>query len=62
MKAQLQLILERRNQIVHESDLDPSNLGNRWTISPPDSAKAIDFIQELGETIHIVVNYSGSHN
>ena len=56
VKAQLQLILDRRNQIVHESDLDPSNLGNRWAISPLDSAKAINFIQKLGETIHIVVN------
>ena len=56
MKTQLQLILDRRNQIVHESDLDPNSLGNRWRISPSDSVKAINFIQELGETIYVVVN------
>ena len=56
VKAQLQLILDRRNQIVHESDLDPSSPGNRWGISFSDSVKAINFIQELGEAIHVVVN------
>ncbi len=56
VKNQLQLILNRRNQIVHESDLDPSSPGNRWGISSSDSVKAINFIQELGETIYVVVN------
>ena len=56
MKNQLQLILGRRNQIVHESDLDPSSPGNRWGISSSDSVKAINFIQELGEAIYVVVN------
>ena len=56
VKNQLQLILGRRNQIVHESDLDPSSPGNRWGISSSDSVKAINFIQELGETIYVVVN------
>jgi len=56
VKNQLQLILGRRNQIVHESDLDPSSPGNRWGISSSDSVKAINFIQELGEAIYVVVN------
>lgn len=56
VKNQLQLILNRRNQIVHESDLDPSSPGNRWGISSSDSVRAINFIQELGETIYVVVN------
>lgn len=56
VKNQLQLILNRRNQIVHESDLDPSSPGNRWGISSSDSVKAINFIQELGEAIYVVVN------
>lgn len=56
VKNQLQLILGRRNQIVHESDLDPMSPGNRWGISSSDSVKAINFIQELGEAIYVVVN------
>lgn len=56
VKAQLQLILDRRNQIVHESDLDPNSPGNRWEISPSDSVKAINFIQDIGEAIYVVVN------
>ena len=56
VKNQLQLILNRRNQIVHESDLDPSSPGNRWGISSSDSVKAINFIQDIGEAIYVVVN------
>lgn len=56
VKNQLQLILGRRNQIVHESDLDPNSPGNRWGISSLDSVRAINFIQDVGEAIYVVVN------
>ena len=56
VKIELQLIIDRRNQIAHESDLDPGKPGNRWSISPSDTERIIGFIQDIGETIHIVVN------
>lgn len=58
VKNRLRAIVNRRNQIVHEADLDPSIPGamNRWPISPSDVAGALDFIRDVCEAIHIVVN------
>ena len=58
VKNRLRAIVNRRNQIVHEADLDPSIPGamNRWPISPLDVASALDFIHDICEAIHIVVN------
>lgn len=56
VKNDLRLIVERRNKIVHEADLDPSYPGIRWPISPSDSARTINFIQRVCEAIHSVVN------
>ncbi len=55
VKNRLRLIVDRRNRIVHEADLDPSYPGSRWPISPSDSAEAADFIQDICEAIHEVV-------
>ena len=58
VKNRLRVIVNRRNQIVHEADLDPSypGIGNRWPISPTDVTGALDFIQNVCEAIHTVVN------
>ena len=56
VKNDLRLIVDRRNKIVHEADLDPSYPGTRWPISPSDSSRTIDFIQRVCEAIHSVVN------
>ena len=58
IKNRLRAIVNRRNQIVHEADLDPSypGTGNRWSISPSDVTSASDFIQDVCEAIHTVVN------
>ena len=58
VRNRLRAIANRRNQIVHEADLDPSypGTGNRWPISPADVTSALDFIQNVCEAIHIVVN------
>ena len=56
VKNDLRLIVDRRNKIVHEADLDPSFPGTRWPISPSDSAHTINFIQRVCEAIHSVVN------
>lgn len=57
VKTELQLIVNRRNQIAHEADLDSRTPGgNRWTISPSDTERIINFIQDIGEAIYTVVN------
>ena len=57
VKTELQLIVDRRNQIAHESDLDSRKPGgNRFTISPSDTERIINFIQDIGEAIYVVVN------
>lgn len=55
VKDRLRLIIERRNQITHEADMDPSYPGSRWPISPSDSADAVDFIEEVCEAIHSII-------
>ena len=57
VKTELQLIVDRRNQIAHEADLDSRKPGgNRFTISPSDTERIINFIQDIGEAIYIAVN------
>ena len=56
VKNELRLIVDRRNKITHEADLDPSYPGSRWPISRSDSIRAVDFIQDVCEAIHSVVN------
>lgn len=58
VKNRLSAIVNRRNQIVHEADLDPSIPGtmNRWAISSVDVTDALEFIQDVCEAIHTVVN------
>ena len=58
VKTELRLIVERRNKIAHEADLNPSysGIGIRWPISRSDSAHTVDFIQDLCEAIHSIVN------
>ena len=58
VKNRLRAIVNRRNRIVHEVDLDPSVPGsmNRWPISSTDVTSALDFIQDVCEAIHTVVN------
>lgn len=55
VKNRLRLIIERRNKIAHEADLDPSFPGLRWPISPTDADNTVKFIEELCEAIHSVV-------
>lgn len=58
IKTQLSAIVKRRNQIVHEADLDPSYPGTvtRWPISPANVASTLKFIRDVCEAIGIVSN------
>ena len=53
-KAQLGAIVDRRNKIAHEADLDPGNPGERWPIDRPLVEEAIDFIESTIRAIYEV--------
>ena len=51
VKTRLKLVVDRRNKIAHEADLDPANPGFRWPITAPMVNDTIDFIERLGDAI-----------
>jgi len=56
LKQQLNSIVDRRNKIAHEADIDPTfNLGNRWYIDELLVSDAVDFIEQLVESIHQIL-------
>jgi hypothetical protein len=55
IKNKLQLIVQRRNKIAHEADIDPSFPGARWPITDADVTFATDFIESLCEAIHQII-------
>jgi hypothetical protein len=50
-KDTLTLIVERRNKIAHEADLDPSYPNTLWPITRKDVDDSIDFIRAVGNAI-----------
>jgi hypothetical protein len=53
IKQQLNLIVDRRNKIAHEADIDPTfNIGSRWNIDEIVVGDAVDFIEQIVENIH----------
>lgn len=55
LKRELSLIVDRRNKIVHEGDLDPTFPMQRWPILPIHSEGARLLIYEIGVAIFEVV-------
>ncbi len=56
IKQQLNSIVDRRNKIAHEADIDPTfNIGGRWNIDEVLVGDAVDFIEILVEGIHQVL-------
>ena len=55
VKSRLRLIVDRRNKIAHEADLDPSYPGARWPISEADTAQTRQFLAELVGVINASV-------
>ena len=51
VRAQLSAIIDRRNKIAHEADMDPTNPGNRWPINEVLVRDAIDFIERIAQEI-----------
>lgn len=55
VKAKLRLIIDRRNKIAHEADIDPSFPGQRWPISALDIDDALGFVEALGGAIYAAI-------
>lgn len=52
IKAQIKLIVDRRNKIAHEADIDPTYPDARWPIDEEDVKASIDFIDRVVEAVH----------
>jgi hypothetical protein len=53
IKQKLILIVDRRNKIAHEADIDPTlSLGDRWPIDELLVNEAVDFLEQIVESIH----------
>lgn len=55
LKAELMLIVDRRNKIAHEADIDPTNPPARWPISVALVHDALNYLDRLGTAITAVV-------
>lgn len=55
LKKSLTLIVERRNKIVHEGDLQPSIPRSPWSISRSDVSYAANFIERLVRAIDGII-------
>jgi hypothetical protein len=56
IKQQLSAIVDRRNKIAHEADIDPTyGIGSRWNIDEVLVNDAVDFLEKVVESIHQVL-------
>jgi hypothetical protein len=55
VKRRLCLIVDRRNKIAHEADMDPTVPGQRWPIDPIITIDAVNFLDQVADTIVDVV-------
>lgn len=56
VKQELITIVDRRNKIAHEADMDASFPNKRWPINDVMVDDAINFIEQIAETIDAVVS------
>lgn len=54
VKQHLVLVVERRNKIAHEADIDPT-FGTRWPIRSNDVVGVIDFVDKIAKAINDIV-------
>lgn len=56
IKRQLSQIVDRRNKIAHEADIDPAyGIGDRWPIDELLVNEAVDFLEQVVESIHKIL-------
>jgi len=51
LKNRLSLVIDRRNKIAHEADIDPT-FGRRWPIDPILVGDSVNFVERLAESIY----------
>lgn len=54
VKTELKLIVDQRNRIVHEADINPLT-NQKYSITKNDSQSVTDFLQKAGEEIYMLV-------
>lgn len=60
LQSRLSLIISRRNQIAHESDINPTlGIGEKYAIDDKIVKKTIDFIKQIIDAIERVVEDEG---
>jgi hypothetical protein len=55
VKLRIEMIVDRRNKIAHEADMDPTNPGFRWPIDQQMASDALDEIERVAEAVFKVV-------
>lgn len=55
VKNQLKLIVDRRNKIAHEADLDPSYPNTRWPIHVGDVEMSLQFLRDVCESVFVTI-------
>jgi hypothetical protein len=55
VKETLKLVVDRRNKIAHEADVDPTYPQARWPIFAPDVDSTIGFLNDVVGAIHEIV-------
>ena len=55
VKEKLNLIVDRRNKIAHEADMDATLPGSRWSIDETWVDDAVNFIEQIAETIYDIL-------
>lgn len=54
-KNRLALVVDRRNKIAHEADMDPTSPGSRWPIDELLVDEAIKSLEEIGGAIFKII-------
>jgi len=56
VKQELSAIVDRRNKIAHEADINPTyGIGSRWYIDEILVSDAVNFVEQVVESIHQVL-------
>ncbi len=56
IKQELSAVVDRRNKIAHEADIDPTfGIGSRWYIDEILVNDAVDFVEQVVESIHQIL-------
>lgn len=56
IKNELSSIVDRRNKIAHEADINPTyTIGQRWLIDESLVNNAVDFIEQVVESVHHIL-------